>query len=828
MDKEIQKNPSDANLMAKKDKILAVKQQSEDRENEAKQVLISEEKKTIKKEDLIKLADKTYSAEIANQKSPDDVIKREEKLQENLKTKIAANEKRIAANENIPLIAENQVLNELLDESKGKVEVIKNPALANSKENKTTENKSTEIVKDGTENKSTESKTNNVAEVNVKTSEDKVYNDLAQQEANLQTQLHNPDLSKDDRKKLTTELLDNQAKQTTILAKNTQEQGTLVSQLQKDSKILTAKSDKSINAQDTVALSIARQNELDIIALQKDLSKAKKESKKAEILKELTDKQKQNKAIYEDVAYSKQMTNDVATLQAVEPKATSLSLESTSTLERRKASVTAEIESLKMQLEKDKSALKEAKSDDKAVIAKRIVANEKRIDLLKDEVKAIDLELKTKSTEASSNKLAQAPAATYSEEEKKSLSQVANYKELQEAYNAKQDAVKTKVDAYNALEQAKTSYAEAVANQAKNPSAENQQKVKAALIDVVEKTKAYQEASKKQTESLANYQNLSKDQSDIAKLEKMFSDGVEANFVPTTPIDNNLATKETTPFKIFEAPQTESAEERIKVGEEMPMGLVFRVQVGAFRKPLKSKMYAEFTPVTGEPIKDGIVRYITGYFGSLSNASTTKKAIRTIGYKDAFIVAYCDGKRISIAKAKKLIASGQCVPNPAYSGDLEIASNTSPKETKSPKEPKPTEKENKTTEKETKTPVDKTEKSNPKADYNKAPGAVKAIAVETKLGLFYTVQIGAYKKPATAKQLKFVENVVSKLLPDGMIRYSTGIFQSVEAAIPTKNEVIGKGITDAFVTAYYQGERISLAEATRLLKEKGERILEKP
>ncbi len=136
--------------------------------------------------------------------------------------------------------------------------------------------------------------------------------------------------------------------------------------------------------------------------------------------------------------------------------------------------------------------------------------------------------------------------------------------------------------------------------------------------------------------------------------------------------------------------------------------------------------------------------------------------------------------------------------------------------------------DNKTRTTDNKTSDSKTDVSNPKADYNKAPGAVKAIAVETKLGLFFTVQIGAYKKPATAKQLKFVDNVVSKLLPDGMIRYSTGIFPSVEAAMPKKNAVIEKGISDAFVTAYYKGERISLAEAARLLKENGEGILEKP
>ena len=92
----------------------------------------------------------------------------------------------------------------------------------------------------------------------------------------------------------------------------------------------------------------------------------------------------------------------------------------------------------------------------------------------------------------------------------------------------------------------------------------------------------------------------------------------------------------------------------------------------------------------------------------------------------------------------------------------------------------------------------------------------------------YILPFGLSKTKKNEPFYSLIENVVSKLLPDGMIRYSTGIFQSVEAAIPMKNAAIEKGITDAFVTAYYKGERITLSEAKRLLQENGNGILEKP
>jgi hypothetical protein len=72
-----------------------------------------------------------------------------------------------------------------------------------------------------------------------------------------------------------------------------------------------------------------------------------------------------------------------------------------------------------------------------------------------------------------------------------------------------------------------------------------------------------------------------------------------------------------------------------------------------------------------------------------------------------------------------------------------------------------------------------------------------------------------------------MEPLITKRLPNGQIRYSAGIFQNVEGAQPKKREAIAKGIIDAYITAYYKGERISLDEAKKLLAQLGNVILEK-
>ena len=92
-------------------------------------------------------------------------------------------------------------------------------------------------------------------------------------------------------------------------------------------------------------------------------------------------------------------------------------------------------------------------------------------------------------------------------------------------------------------------------------------------------------------------------------------------------------------------------------------------------------------------------------------------------------------------------------------------------------------------------------------------------------GLLYRVQIGVYRGFVNEKHLHGMQEIVSMQLPDGQVRYSSGSFDSVEKANPRRIEALEKGVRGAFVTAYYNGERISIAESKRLLEEKGVSIL---
>jgi epidermal growth factor receptor substrate 15 len=259
-------------------------------------------------------------------------------------------------------------------------------------------------------------------------------------------------------------------------------------------------------------------------------------------------------------------------------------------------------------------------------------------------------------------------------------------------------------------------------------------------------------------------------------------------------------------FELVSTPTVERTEKVIPVGTKAPSGLVYRVQVGAFAKPIPEDLFKEFTPVTGEKLNNGITRYLAGYFGNRNKVADAQRDIRALGYADAFIVAYCDGERITLAEARRLEDLGLCIPKNQDSLLMEIAENTLAQ-----------------------LPADSQARLQPQikpSDYNKAPGAAIAEAAEEHKGLYFTVQVGVYNRPVPASQVKNIDPLVTKRLENGQIRYSSGMFHSVEEARPKRAEAIERGITDAFITAYFNGERITIDEAKRMLAEQGTAVLE--
>jgi hypothetical protein len=313
------------------------------------------------------------------------------------------------------------------------------------------------------------------------------------------------------------------------------------------------------------------------------------------------------------------------------------------------------------------------------------------------------------------------------------------------------------------------------------------------------------------------------------------------------------------------------------------------VQIGAFRNDIPQNLYDQFAPISGERLNTGITRYTAGFFVQFEGAKEVKQQIRAMGYSDAFIVAYKDGKRIPLYEAAAITdgaaiaadikaafdkaAVGTNAQNnqavaassaaPTVKANADAALNTTSAVSNGTQQEKPAQtaqniapeaneaataaKSNSNTtpalnvdaevaNELAKVPAMRTVAeieaavAQPKnTEYYKAEQTQIAPAeqVERIEGLFYTVQVGVYSKPVAAALLQNVNPLNSELTETNKIRYTSGQYGTLAEAVIKREETRALGIADAFVTVYYNGKRITLSEADLLLKEKGAGIIAK-
>jgi N-acetylmuramoyl-L-alanine amidase len=84
-------------------------------------------------------------------------------------------------------------------------------------------------------------------------------------------------------------------------------------------------------------------------------------------------------------------------------------------------------------------------------------------------------------------------------------------------------------------------------------------------------------------------------------------------------------------------------------------GVIYKVQLGASSKlvNLQSQPWAKVKQIEVQKIK-GIHKYLVGEYPSYKEVLKAQKYWKGKGFKDAFVVAYQDGNRIAVSKAKKL------------------------------------------------------------------------------------------------------------------------------------------------------------------------------
>lgn len=195
------------------------------------------------------------------------------------------------------------------------------------------------------------------------------------------------------------------------------------------------------------------------------------------------------------------------------------------------------------------------------------------------------------------------------------------------------------------------------------------------------------------------------------------------------------------------------------VQSDLSSGIIYRVQFIALRRQADADRFIQMKPVY-EEYTGGLYRYLHGDYTDYQKAVRSRDSIRAAGFSDAFIVAYRMGKRISLAEARQY--------------DIE-----------------------------------------PFSQQAQVSQQVSFTTTEAGLppGFYYMVQVGVFGRPRTSDQLFGIQPLYEERMENGYYRYYTGPFTTYEEAIRTQSRLRSTSVPDAFIVAFREGRRISVAEA---------------
>ena len=265
---------------------------------------------------------------------------------------------------------------------------------------------------------------------------------------------------------------------------------------------------------------------------------------------------------------------------------------------------------------------------------------------------------------------------------------------------------------------------------------------------------------------------------------------------------------------------------------EINMGLYYRIQIVAVSVRYRMRDFNGLSLIFTELIPNtNIIRYMTGEYYKYVSAREDLPKVRSLGFSDAFIVAYYNGKRISIAEARRLEALQNVEENeeipvvirheapadyvePDFIADNSMSTKNADVEGSGVVVPT-----NGTAISSNASTTSVSSSSNT-ATAISGSAVVAGMSAEdvTVKGVYYAVQIGVYKDKRQSWQMHGVSPIDYETMPNGFIRHTSGRFAEYDLARVAQMNIRRHGIPDAFVIACIDGRKVSFAEANEYKK----------
>ena len=211
--------------------------------------------------------------------------------------------------------------------------------------------------------------------------------------------------------------------------------------------------------------------------------------------------------------------------------------------------------------------------------------------------------------------------------------------------------------------------------------------------------------------------------------------------------------------------KNESSAEFVPVIEPNDNLPTFRVQIGAFNRKIKKSIFKDIPNVVGIKGDDGLYRFFSGSYTDKSQAASHKVDLTLTGYNDAFIVAFQNGKRITLKQAGFEVKKD-------FSENLELSSTPS---------------------------------ENP---------------IDSEMVRF-KIQVGAFKEKVpddildNFKKLGNVKAITNA--GQGYTKYYMGDFMDYSNVLKFRKKLVANGLIDCFVVGEFKNNIITSKEARDLL-----------
>ena len=232
----------------------------------------------------------------------------------------------------------------------------------------------------------------------------------------------------------------------------------------------------------------------------------------------------------------------------------------------------------------------------------------------------------------------------------------------------------------------------------------------------------------------------------------------------------------------------------------------YSVDVGTFKKGLPPELMTKFLSIgdiSSTNIDDSTTIYTAGKFNNLLDAELRKKQLIDEGLTNAKVV-YKQGGKFYDAPAYSATnpKNGNNTSNSNNTNGNNTANNTNSNNTNTNSNTNTNTNTNNTT-------------NNTNSNTNTTNTNTNANTNSTSTGgaVVIRVQLGAYKNRLSKNVFKDINDLIEIKTDDGLYKYMSGSFSTVEDAAKHKVNLLLKGYQGAFITAYKDGKRVSLKDA---------------